>query len=103
MTGVMSMPQVDARRSGPSRDWLRLTTPTLRAAAEAPFITSGEKARLPNGRVIVRGTRTSSSRGVRNKKHVFIEVECDADEADAVLTAITVILQQRGRIEASIF
>jgi len=71
--------------------------------ADARFVVSEEKARLPNGRVIVRGTRTSTSSGTRSKKHVFIEVECGADEADAVLTAITVILQQRGRIEASIF
>ena len=74
-----------------------------RAMADVRFVISEEKARLPNGRVIVRGTRTSTSSGTRSKKHVFIEVECDANEADAVLTALTVILQQRGRIEASIF
>ena len=68
---------------------------------DARFVISGEKAQLPNGRVIVRGTRTSS--GARDKKHVFIEVECKADEADAVQKALAVILQQHGRIEASVF
>ena len=48
-----------------------------------------------------RGTRTSS--GGRAKKHVFIEVECKQDEADAVQKALAVILQQYGRIDASIF
>jgi hypothetical protein len=67
----------------------------------ARFVVSGEKAQQPNGRVIVRGTRTSSGR--RDKKHVFIEVECTQSEADAVQKAITVILQQHGRIDASIF
>jgi hypothetical protein len=51
--------------------------------------------------VIVRGTRTSN--GGRAKKHVFIEVECKQDEADAVQKALVVILQQHGRIDASIF
>jgi hypothetical protein len=64
------------------------------------FVISGEKASLPNGRVIVRGTRTSSGR--RDKKHVFIEVECKAAEADAVQKALAVILQHE-RIEASVF
>jgi len=68
---------------------------------DARFAISGEKAQLPNGRVIVRGTRTSN--GGRYKKHVFIEVECNQDEADAVLKALAVILQQHGRIDASIF
>jgi len=56
---------------------------------------------LPNGRMIVRGTRTSNGR--RDKKHVFIEVECKQDEADAVQKALAIILQQQGRIDASIF
>lgn len=67
----------------------------------ARFVISGEKAQLPNGRVIVRGTRTSS--GGRDKKHVFIEVECNPDEAEAVQKALAVILQQGGRINATAF
>ena len=54
---------------------------------DARFVVSGEKAQLPNGRVIVRGTRTSN--GGRYKKHVFIEVECNQDEADAVREGIS--------------
>ena len=102
ITGIVSMPKVNAHSS---RDWLVLKIPTLLAAnrEDARFVISKEKARLPNGRAIVRGTRTSTSGETRSKKHVFIEVECHAVEEDAVLTAITVILQQRGRIEASIF
>jgi hypothetical protein len=72
-----------------------------RVMTDARFVISGEKALLPNGRVIVRGTRTSS--GGRDKKHVFIEVECKAEEADLVQKALAVILQQHGRIEASVF
>jgi hypothetical protein len=53
---------------------------------DARFVVSGEKVQLPNGRVIVRGTRTSN--GGRAKKHVFIEVECKQDEADAVQKAL---------------
>jgi hypothetical protein len=34
---------------------------------------------------------------------VFIEVECKAEEADVVQQALAVILQQHGRIEASVF
>ena len=68
---------------------------------DARFVISGEKAQLPNGRVIVRGTRTSAGR--RDKKHVFIEVECKPDEADAVQRALAVILQQHGRIDVSVF
>ena len=68
---------------------------------EGRFVISGEKAQLPNGRVIVRGTRTAS--GGRHKKHVFIEVECNAVEADVVQQALTAILRQYGRIEASVF
>jgi len=68
---------------------------------DARFVVSGEKVQLLNGRVIVRGTRTSN--GGRDKKHVFIEVVCNQDEADAVQKALAVILQQHGRIEASIF
>jgi hypothetical protein len=65
------------------------------------FAFSGEKLPLSNGRVIVRGTRTSS--GGRDKKHVFIEVECQPDEAEAVQKALAVILQQGGRINATAF
>jgi len=68
---------------------------------DARFVVSGEKVQLPNGRMIVRGTRTSNGR--RDKKHVFIEVECKQDEADAVQKALAIILQQQGRIDASIF
>jgi hypothetical protein len=68
---------------------------------DARFVVSGEKARLPNGRVIVRGTRTSN--GGRDKKHVFIEIECKQGDADAVQKASAVILQQHGRIDTSIF
>jgi hypothetical protein len=67
----------------------------------ARFAFSGEKLPLSNGRVIVRGTRTSS--GGRDKKHVFIEVECNSDEADAVHRALATILQQGGRINATAF
>ena len=69
--------------------------------AYARFAFSGEKLPLSNGRVIVRGTRTSS--GGRDKKHVFIEVECKPDEAEAVQKALAVILQQAGRINATAF
>ena len=72
-----------------------------RAMTDARFIISAKMAQLPNGRVIVRGTRTSSGR--RDKKHVFIEVECKPDEADAVQRALAVILQQHGRIDVSVF
>jgi len=74
-----------------------------RVMADARFVISEEKARLPNGRVIVRGTRTSTSNGARSGKFLFIDVECDANQAKAVQTAIAVLLLQRGRIEASIF
>ena len=69
--------------------------------AYARYAFSGEKLPLSNGRVIVRGTRTSS--GGRDKKHVFIEVECNPDEAEAVQKALAVILQQGGRINATAF
>jgi hypothetical protein len=69
--------------------------------AYARFAFSGEKLPLSNGRVIVRGTRTST--GGRDKKHVFIEVECNRDEAEAVQKALAVILQQGGRINATAF
>ncbi len=42
--------------------------------AQAEFSYSGEAHLLPQGRALVRGTRTSGGR--RGKKHVFIEVEC---------------------------
>jgi hypothetical protein len=67
----------------------------------ARFVFSEEKQPLSNGRVIVRGTRTSS--GGRDKKHVFIEVECQLDEAETVQKALAVILQQGGRINATAF
>ena len=69
--------------------------------AYARFAFSGEKLPLSNGRVIVRGTRTSS--GGRDKKHVFIEIECNPDDAEAVQKALAVILQQGGRINATAF
>jgi hypothetical protein len=50
---------------------------------------------------VVRGTRTSN--GGRDKKHVFIEVECLAEEADAVQQALAMILQRNGRINATSF
>ena len=67
----------------------------------ARFVFSGEKLPLSNGRVIVCGTRTSS--GGRDKKHVFIEIECNPDDAEAVQKALAVILQQDGRINATAF
>ena len=67
----------------------------------ARFVFSGERQPLSNGRVIVRGTRTSS--GGRDKKHVFIEVECNPNEAEAVQKALAVILQQGGRINVTAF
>jgi hypothetical protein len=79
----------------------QLSSGQERAMTDARFVISGEKAQLPNGRVIVRGTRTSS--GGRDRKHVFIEVECKPEEADVVQQALAVILQQHGRIEASVF
>jgi hypothetical protein len=69
--------------------------------AESDFSFSGEVVRLPSGRVIVRGTRTSS--GGRDKKHVFIEVECPPEDAPAVQQALSIILQRHGRINASAF
>ena len=69
--------------------------------AYARFAFSDEKLSLSNGRVIVRGTRTSG--GGRDEKHVFIEVECNPDEAEAVQKALAVILQQGGRINATAF
>ena len=56
---------------------------------------------MSNGRVIVCGSRTSS--GGRDKKHVFIEVECRPDDVEAVQRALAVILQQQGRINTSAF
>ena len=69
--------------------------------AESDFTFSGETHPLPNGRMIVRGTRTSSGR--RDKKHVFIEVECLPEEAAVVQKALSIILQRHGRINASAF
>ena len=50
---------------------------------------------------MVCGCRTSSGR--RDKKHVFIEVECKPDEVDAVQKALAVILERQGRIDTSAF
>jgi hypothetical protein len=84
---------------------LRDNTNTIRVEnstmAEADFAFSGEAHPLPNGRMIVRGTRTSS--GGRDKKHVFIEVECLPEEAAAVQQALSIILRRHGRINASAF
>ncbi|MDX2203355.1 MAG: hypothetical protein NW223_11450 [Hyphomicrobiaceae bacterium] len=71
------------------------------AMSASVFSFSGESETLPNGRVIVRGTRTST--GGRNKKNVFIEVECVVEEAGAVAQAIATILQRAGRINTSAF
>jgi hypothetical protein len=71
--------------------------------AEADFAFSSEAQPLSNGRVIVRGTRIRTSSGGRDKKHVFIEVECPPEEAPAVQQALSIILQRHGRINASAF
>ena len=71
------------------------------AMTHARFIFSGEAVPLSNGRVMVCGCRTSS--GGRDKKHVFIEVECKPDEVDAVQKALAVILQRQGRIDTTAF
>jgi hypothetical protein len=57
--------------------------------AQAEFSYSGEAHLLPKGRALVRGTRTSV--GGRDKKHVFIEVECCSEEAGAVQNALAVM------------
>jgi len=67
----------------------------------ARFMFSGETIPLRNGRVMVCGSRTSSS--ARDKKYVVIEVECKPDEVDAVQKALALILHRQGRIEASAF
>ena len=69
--------------------------------AQVEFLYSGEAHPLPGGRAIVRGTRTSG--GGRNKKHVFIEVECLPEEVGAVQNALAVLLQRHGRINATCF
>ena len=69
--------------------------------ALAEFSYSGDTHLLPGGRAIVRGTRTSG--GGRNKKHVFIEVECTSEEAGALQKALALILQRDGRINATSF
>ena len=69
--------------------------------AQAEFSFSGETHSLPRGRTLVRGTRTSN--GGRDKKHVFIEVECQPEEAANVQKALAIILQRDGRITASCF
>ena len=65
------------------------------------FIYSGETIPLRNGRVIVCGSRTSNAG--RDKKHVFIEVECKPEEVDTVQKALAVILHRQWRIETSAF
>ena len=67
----------------------------------AEFSYSGESHPLPGGRILVRGTRTSG--GGRNKKHVFIEVECLPEETASVQNALAVLLQRDGRINATCF
>ena len=62
--------------------------------AQAEFTYSGEAHLLPGGRALVRGTRTSG--GGRDKKYVFIEVECSPDEAAAVQKALALILSAMG-------
>ena len=69
--------------------------------AATEFSYSGESETLPNGRMIVRGTRTSH--GGRDKKNVFIEVECMPEEAASVTNAMAILLQRHGRINASAF
>jgi len=69
--------------------------------AQVEFAFSGEIHLLPGGRALVRGTRTSN--GGRDKKHVFIEVECPPEEAGAVQNALAIILQREGRINATCF
>jgi hypothetical protein len=69
--------------------------------AQAEFAFSGDVHLLPGGRALVRGTRTSG--GGRSKKHVFIEVECLAEESGAVQNALAIILQRDGRINATCF
>ena len=69
--------------------------------AQAEFSYSGEAHMLPRGRAIVRGTRTSG--GGRDKKHVFIEVECTPEEVGAVQQALAIVLQRDGRINATCF
>jgi hypothetical protein len=71
------------------------------AMTHARFIFSGEAVPLSNGRVMVCGCRTSS--GGRDKKHVFIEVECKPDEVDAVQKALAIILERQGRIDTTSF
>jgi hypothetical protein len=58
---------------------------------QSQFSFSGETHSLAKGRALVLGTRTSG--GGRGKKHVFIEVECQPEEAAAVQRALAVILR----------
>jgi hypothetical protein len=69
--------------------------------AQAEFSYSGEAHLLPGRRAIVRGTRTSG--GGRDKKHVFVEVECTPEEVGAVQKALAILLQRNGRINATYF
>ena len=84
-----------------SRNALKLSKGQECIMTHARFVFSGETIPLSNGRVIVCGSRTSS--GGRDKKHVFIEVECRPDDVEAVQRALAVILQQQGRINTSAF
>ena len=66
--------------------------------AQAEFSYSGEAHLLQRGRA-PRSWPCTSERD-RGKKHVFIEVECLPEEAGAVQSALAVILQRDGRINA---
>jgi hypothetical protein len=83
------------------QDILQCCPTVATSMTHARFMFSGEAIPLANGRVMVCGCRTSS--GGRDKKHVFIEVECKPDEVDAVQKALAVILQRQGRIDTSAF
>ena len=65
------------------------------------FLFSSETEKLSNGRVLVRGARTSS--GGRKSRNIFIQVECLVEDANAVAQALATILRRDDRIEASSF
>ena len=67
----------------------------------AEFAYSKDVHQLSKGMALVRGARTSN--GGRDKKHVFIEVECPAEEIGQVQQALAIILQRNGRINATSF
>lgn len=69
--------------------------------AHVEFSFSGETHSLSKGRTLVCASRTSG--GGRNKKHVFIEVECQPEETADIRKALSIILQRGGRINASCF